>query len=112
VGQIAARYEINPLLKIVPDGDYLRIASELGIIGILFYIILFLLLFFSFFNLNANKKRFILISLLVGYSFQMIGSNITEFYFTNFIYWIIIGYLFNDIQVHKTYNISNTIISQ
>ena len=95
VGQISARYAFNPNLYSVPDGDFIRIISETGIVGLFFYFFIFLLIIFSLFFLKSNKsKNVIIISIMIGYVIQMIGSNITEFYFTNFLYWIFIGYFF------------------
>jgi hypothetical protein len=101
-GQISARYESNPILYVVPDGDFLRVLSEVGLVGFFFYSFILILLFYSLITLKINqKKKIVIISLIAGYSIQMIGSNITEFYFTNFIYWVFIGYFFNLIRVNK-----------
>ena len=105
VGQISARYENNPLLQIIPDGDYLRIISEVGIVGLFFYFFIVTLLFYSITTLKINQKeKIMIVSVMLGYSIQMIGSNITEFYFTNFIYWIIVGYFFNLVRIEKIEN--------
>jgi len=102
VGQISARHENNPLLNLVPDGDFIRIISEIGLPGLLFYLFVFIFLFYSLSTLKSNDtKKIIVLSLVLGYSLQMVGSNITEFYFTNFIYWIFIGYFFNLIRIGK-----------
>jgi hypothetical protein len=103
VGQISARHENNPLLHLVPDGDFLRVMSEIGIVGLLFYLLVFMFLFYTFTTLKScHSHKTIIVSLIFGYSIQMIGSNITEFYFTNFIYWIFMGYFFNLIRIEKT----------
>lgn len=101
-GQISARYESNPILYIVPDGDFLRVLSEVGFVGLLFYSFVLILLFYSLTTLKVNQKsKVVIISLIFGYSIQMIGSNITEFYFTNFIYWVFVGYFFNLIRIDR-----------
>jgi hypothetical protein len=102
VGQISARYDNNPLLNLVPDGDFIRVISEIGIPGLLFYLFVLIFLCYSLTTLTSyDTKKIIIVSLIVGYSLQMVGSNITEFYFTNFIYWIFIGYFFNLIRIGK-----------
>jgi hypothetical protein len=102
VGQISARYENNPLLHLVPDGDFLRVISEIGIMGLLFYLIVLVFLVYSLTTLKTyHTNKTIIVSLIFGYSIQMIGSNITEFYFTNFIYWTFMGYFFNLIRIEK-----------
>lgn len=104
-GQISARYEYNPLLYVVPDGDFVRIVSETGIIGLLFYFFILIFLIYSLTTLKMNQRRkIIVVSLIFGYSIQMLGSNITEFYFTNFVYWIFIGYFFDLIKIGKNEN--------
>lgn len=104
-GQISARYEYNPLLYVVPDGDFVRIVSETGLIGLCFYFFILIFLFYSLTTLKMNEQRkIIIVSLIFGYSIQMLGSNITEFYFTNFVYWIFIGYFFDLIKINKDEN--------
>lgn len=99
VGQVAARYEAS-FYNTVPDGDYFRILSEYGICGGLFYLIIFFFLMLGICGITTHSsvKRACLLSLFGGMSIQMIGSNITEFYFTNFIYWILLGYFFSDVK--------------
>jgi hypothetical protein len=81
--------EFNP----VYDGDYFRIISDLGILGLIFYIYLFFLMFLKILNLNKlDGYNFTLVTVLVGLSINMIGSNTTEFYFVNFLYWTCVGY--------------------
>ena len=106
VGQISARYENNSLLHLVPDGDFLRVISEIGIVGLFFYLLVIVFLFYFLTTLKScHPNKIIIVSLVFGYSIQMIGSNITEFYFTNFIYWSFIGYFFNLIIIEKKYSI-------
>jgi len=106
-GQISARYETNTALNLVPDGDFLRVLSEVGFVGLLFYSFIIVLLFYSITTIKVGQKRkILLVSIVAGYSIQMIGSNITEFYFTNFIYWVFIGYFFDLLIINKV-SISN-----
>lgn len=101
VGQVAARYE-EGFYHIVPDGDYFRVLSEYGIGGGLFYIFFLLTLVFSISASIKCKSSFIhrncLLSIFIGFSIQMIGSNITEFYFNNFLYWTFVGYYFYELN--------------
>lgn len=96
VGQIASRYEGGGMsgLKIVPDGDYFRIFSEYGIGGMFFYIGILFTFLISLLHKVHNVNHRLIIAIVGGNTLQMIGSNITEFYFTNFIYWTILGYFF------------------
>lgn len=95
VGQVAARYEEGSY-AVVPDGDYFRVLSEFGFAGALFYLVFLFLFLLSCFSVSKNYsvKRNCLLSLFCGISIQMMGSNITEFYFTNFLYWTFVGYIF------------------
>ncbi|CEN34785.1 O-antigen ligase family protein [Capnocytophaga cynodegmi] len=94
VGQIASRYnEAKSMYDVIPDGDYFRILYEHGFIGALFFIFVIISAFLSLFLIRKRDKILILV-LVIGYLIQMIGSNISEFYFTNFIYWTIFGYYF------------------
>ncbi|WP_283571454.1 O-antigen ligase family protein [Venenivibrio stagnispumantis] len=97
VGQ-SVRYYENLAHNFMPvfDGDYFRILSETGIIGFVFYIYLFIRLFTMFINISTLKQyKFIVFIAVIGLSINMIGSNTTEFFFNNFLYWMNIGYLFN-----------------
>lgn len=112
VGQIASRYEGGGLmnLSLVPDGDFLRILSEYGIGGAVFYISVIFLFFLSIVLIKCDLKSRVLIGILGGNLIQMIGSNISEFYFTNFIYWMVIGYFFVIIKgklIKSKYNNEN-----
>lgn len=79
----------------VPDGDYFRILSELGIGALFFYSYLFASILIYFFKLqNMRIDRFSVYLVVVGLSINMIGSDTTEFYFVNFLYWSSLGYLF------------------
>lgn len=92
VGHVAARYTKDDAYYWVADGDYFRIMSEHGIGGILFYL-MFLFFFLLIFCSKLKSKKECTIVSLIGASFvQMVGSNIHEFYFNNFILWVFIGY--------------------
>ena len=89
VGHVAVRYEeATSVYKGVPDGDYFRLLSEYGFIGGLFYLFIILSVFISFIYMKRVDKIFI-VTLIAGNLIQMIGSNISEFY------WIIFGYYFS-----------------
>ena len=94
VGHVAARFEgASSIYNIVPDGDYFRILSEYGMIGGLFYMFVISSVFSSFI-LIKKMDQIVVLALITGYLIQMVGSNISEFYFTNFVYWFIFGYYF------------------
>jgi hypothetical protein len=99
-GQFAARYEdAKTSFKVVADGDYFRILSELGIVGGIFLVMLVIRFFFNLVRMHFKKKEEITImALTAGSLIQMIGSNISEFYFTNFLFWMIISYFYTIIN--------------
>lgn len=103
VGHIASRFkEANSVYKEVPDGDYFRILSEYGIVGGFFYIFIIISVFISFILIKKND-RIVVLALVIGILIQMVGSNISEFYFANFIYWLIFGYYFS--FLNNNYNL-------
>jgi hypothetical protein len=85
------------------DGDYPRIFSETGVPGLLFYLFLFFmagtLFFYSKLDLKAVKTG---LFVFIGISAQMIGSNVTEFFFVNFLYWMFIGYMFSGMRTEDS----------
>ncbi|MCD7973497.1 MAG: O-antigen ligase family protein [Candidatus Azobacteroides sp.] len=102
VGQVA-RVGGWSAFKACPDGDYPRVFSETGTPGVLFYVLIFTLVafifFYSKFNNIAVKTGFFV---FVGLSVQMIGSNVTEFYFVNFLYWLFVGYMLSDLKTRNS----------
>lgn len=94
-GQIASRHNGGIQgVKLVPDGDYFRILSEYGVVGILFFIVTLIMVFSLILLCKLSKNQVIVTAIVLGCFFQMIGSNITEFYFTNFIIWFFFGKLY------------------
>lgn len=100
IGQVAARYE-ESFYNMVPDGDYFRVLSEYGIMGGLFYIVILFLYGITLFSIkkSTSLQRCCILSIFGGLCIQMIGSNITEFFFTNFLYWTFVGYLFVELNL-------------
>ncbi|WP_288603686.1 O-antigen ligase family protein [uncultured Treponema sp.] len=98
VGQVGARY-VDGAFKVCPDGDYFRMLSEYGINFIIFFgfIVLCFIYLFFFSNMNLEDNCFFSVSLSTA--IQMIGSNITEFYFDNFLFWIFIGINIKKVRV-------------
>jgi hypothetical protein len=92
IGQVGARYITSSYLT-VPDGDFFRMLSEYGIsaIVLIFTSALLCLLLLCFKKLA--KIEMCVVTVIISCAFQMIGSNITEFYFNNFIFWIFMGKL-------------------
>lgn len=107
VGQVAARYEEGNYFSI-PDGDYFRVISEYGIGGIFIYSLILFFVFILLWKLKLySVNDLCIISICGGLLIQMIGSNVSEFYFNNFIYWALIGYLFSIANKNiKSYDIS------
>lgn len=107
-GQFAARYDsAESNFKVIPDGDFFRSLSEYGFVGGLFFLYIIITCFFSFFFVSyKDKYGIVLLALMGGQLIQMVGSNISEFYFTNFIFWIIIGYYCTLIGKKYTFNLN------
>lgn len=104
-GQVAARYEQNLMgIRGVPDGDYFRVMSEFGIGGLLFYFSLIIIFIILIIVGKLDYHGRIVTGIMAGNLFQMIGSNISEFFYTNFVFWIIIGYFFYYFAMAKIIN--------
>ena len=108
-GQFAARYnEAQSIFKAIPDGDYFRSLSEYGIMAAIFFIFVIISYIISIISISfKSKKDIAIIALIGGELIQMIGSNVSEFYFTNFIYWMIFGYYFTFIGNNYSLNLGN-----
>lgn len=102
VGQIGHTVRISNALGSqfgipIPDGDYFRILTEEGFFGLLFFVVILLYLIKKFFYLKCDyykKEKLVIINLIIVLMIQMIGSNVTEFNFNNFLFWTIIGFFF------------------
>lgn len=73
----------------IPDGNYFRILGELGYYGFLVFILLLtrgILLGF------LRGRPFLAIAVLV-YAVQAVGTNVFDFYYTSFVFWMLIGIL-------------------
>lgn len=93
VGQVAGRYE-QSIYEIVVDGDYFRSLSEYGFAAIMFYIISILVYIYSLLKNRLNHEGLCVFTILGGILIQMIGSNVSEFYFNNFLVWCVWGYFY------------------
>lgn len=91
VGQVGSRYIKAGEYNVCPDGDYFRMLSEYGINFIFFFfVVIFLFLLLPFISCNDRKSQ-CLYTITFVTAFQLIGSNVTEFYFDNFLFWIFLG---------------------
>lgn len=100
VGQVPRILKIEPYFNGVPDGDYFKIISENGFISILFFCFYFLCLAISIIEFrNKSNKFFTIVLLLTGFVIQMLGTNISEMYFVNFCFWLILGAYFKSLRI-------------
>lgn len=96
VGQLGQANREGPFstgLSGIPDGDYFRMISEYGPLGIILVFII-LLKVVSALNVLVSKKKewysYAAASILCILALQGIGSNITELYFVNFLFFSVI----------------------
>lgn len=97
VGQIARmdNVAINPSVLPIFDGDYFRTLSEFGPFGLL--IVIFIAtspirqyLFFKSEKIHTIRiNKFFILAMLLGLTIQCVGTNVTELYFVNTIFWVI-----------------------
>ncbi len=72
-----------------PDGNYFRILGELGFYGFMAFI---LLLARGILRGLVRGRPFLAIAVLV-YAVQAVGTNVFDFYYTSFIFWMLLGIL-------------------
>ncbi|EKO3878688.1 O-antigen ligase family protein [Vibrio metschnikovii] len=93
LGQFGFKNEIV-LPFYITDGDYVKWAVELGLLGLLFFVsfVLYFVIARIFIGkFLLSKKGILHIVIIVGFLVQMIGSNLSEFYYANFIFWFVLG---------------------
>jgi len=86
----------------VADGNYFRILSELGILGMLLFLLLSMESLIN--SLKYNPYLFVVICI---YLIQAVASNIIDFAYSGSIFWFVIGYS-NNLKVNlfkSRYNI-------
>ena len=89
-GWIAYTQDVNQEI-VVTDGDYFHILLESGIYGLVCYALLISVIYRIFLVRQAPMHLKYLACIPVGATLQMVGSNLTELYFTNFLLWASIG---------------------
>ncbi|WP_044365144.1 O-antigen ligase family protein [Vibrio fluvialis] len=91
-GQFAYKAGVS-IKHYITDGDYIKIVSEGGLIFLFFYLLISLnviRVFFKKIKYDLLGSSFLLF-IVTGFYLQMIGSNISEYYFVNFVFWVFIG---------------------
>jgi len=78
------------ILNTIPDGNYFRILAEVGLHGI----IVFLLLNICALSKSIKNNKYIAIILII-YLFQAIGTNVFDLYYISFVYWFVLGFAAN-----------------
>lgn len=81
----AAKYD----LQIVPDNNLLKILVETGFFGFLSFISLNILALYR----GIKHKKYFSTLIIIFYLIQSMGSNVIDYYYTSFIYWMMLGYL-------------------
>ncbi len=76
----------------VSDGDYFRIVSESGVFSIVFLTFALALILTARLKAKTELEKY-LSWIPLGVAIQMIGSNVTEFYFSNYLFWLFCGLL-------------------
>lgn len=77
--------------EIIPDGNYFRFLAEIGLLGILIFLMIILT---SFYNSIKNlKKNYLSLIVVIMLLLQAIGSNIFSFQLLAPIFWFSIGNL-------------------
>lgn len=93
LGQFSYKNEIV-LPFYITDGDYVKWAAEFGFLSALFFVFFVLYLIFSRVFIHKfllSKQGVMHTAIIVGFLVQMIGSNLSEFYYANFIFWLVLG---------------------
>jgi len=70
----------------VPDGNYFRILVELGILGIMFFMIFLSLILFK-----ASKISTYLFLVVLFFAFQSFGNNFFDLFYSSHLFWILCG---------------------
>ncbi len=91
VGQFAYKSDLS-IPYYITDGDYFKILAEGGILIFWIYMSILALIFYRLVISSDIKNDLFLFFVVLGFFVQMIGSNISEFYFANYIFWVLIGF--------------------
>jgi hypothetical protein len=89
-GWIAYLQNVN-LELVVTDGDYFRLLIEGGIIGSFTFLLIIFNPTFKFFKKTTHPEIKYSLWVTIALCLQMVGSNISELYFSNFLFWLTLG---------------------
>lgn len=90
IGSVGHKAAFAGVQGAVADGNYFRILAEVGIHGLIIFLVLNGLVMLRI----GTRNKFLFLALLV-YLFQAIGTNVFDIYYISFIYWFILGYSAN-----------------
>lgn len=76
-------------MQVVPDGNWMRILVETGIIGIISFVIINVKALYK----GIKHKYYYMTIIIVLFLAHSIGSNVLDFYYGSFVYWYILGFL-------------------
>ena len=75
--------------RIVPDGNYFRILVETGVLGFSVFMLIVIRGTWRGFHGDLSKK--ILTSIVVAYLAHATGSNVFDFFYSSYIFWLLLG---------------------
>lgn len=97
-GHIAKRYESErthtPMGGAATDGWYLKHALEVGIPGLLIYLVILVLtvvFWFRYYRKHGYDRVSLLFTIGVFVNIQNIVSNVNDFYLFSYLYWLLFG---------------------
>lgn len=73
--------------EVVADGNYLRMLSEIGIIGFCTFLILIIRGV-----KNVFGKQMEILAVLIGFCLQAVGSNVFDLFYSSLFFWYLLGY--------------------
>lgn len=97
IGMLSHVTAANNFELAIPDGNYFRIIGELGPYG---FIIFILLLIKGVIRGLMCGRPFYAVALIV-YALQAVGTNVFDFYYTSFVFWLLIGILSATKKMYK-----------
>lgn len=107
LGFTAIFSDISGCYPKVPDGNYIKIIGELGIVGLIFQITFFIPAALSLFKVipvkYSNKQKYMQMMLLclviIQYYSQAVGTNVWDLYYVNALFWLFTGLMVKEFHL-------------
>jgi len=90
IGMLSHVTALQGYRRAIPDGNYLRILGELGPLGLIAFLGMLVGGILLAFRTGLPYVGFA----LLAYAAQAVGTNVFDFYYASFVFWLLLGFVY------------------